>query len=132
MSILDEVITIAEGNELIGKGRTYLNDMIAAGKLLEGCHYRNAGRVKLVLKSVVEKIKRGESVMIKGKKWEELEEYEKEMLLSKANCVDGETGNNAYAGECIVDLTETLSVAGALVDGEIVIDDEAVIYCPIA
>lgn len=131
MNILNEVVTIAEGNELVGKGRTYLNDMIAAGKLSEGIHYRNAGRVKLVLKSVIEKIAKGESVMIKGKKWGELEAYERKMLLSKANCVDGMC-NTIREGECIVDLTEELSVAGALVDGEIVIDDEAVIYCPIA
>lgn len=70
--------------------------------------------------------------MIQGKKWGELERYEKKMLLSKVNCVDGETGNNTYDGECIVDLTDELSVVGTLIDGEIVINDEAVIYCPIA
>ena len=81
---------------------------------------------------MAKEMNKGESTMIKGKKWGELKENQKNMLLSRANCVDGVTGNNVQEGECIVDLTDELSVAGTLVDGEIVIDDEAVIYCPIA
>lgn len=59
MNVLNEVLTLAEGNELIGRGRTYLNDMIKAGKLIEGEHYRVAGRVKLIARSVVLEIKDG-------------------------------------------------------------------------
>lgn len=133
MNLLNEVVTIAEANEMIGRGRTYLNDMIAAGKLTDGCHYRSAGRVKLVLKVVVDKIKSGEQISFVGRKWSTLDEYEKEFLLRNANCVDGISGNDAYKGECIVDLTDSLSVPGTLSDESIIsIDDNAVIYSPIA
>jgi hypothetical protein len=68
-----------------------------------------------------------------GKRWGELSEEKRDDLLTFANCVDGETGDQAREGECIVDLTDTLSIAGFLTDeGDIVIDNEAVIYSPIA
>lgn len=68
-----------------------------------------------------------------GKRWGELSEEKREDLLAFANCVDGETGDQAREGECIVDLTDTLSIPGFLTDeGDIVIDDEAIIYNPIA
>lgn len=65
-----------------------------------------------------------------GIKWGMLKKETQEWLLEKSNCVDGITGNTAYAGECIVDLTEDLSIIGNIVDGDIVIDDEAKIYNP--
>ena len=64
-----------------------------------------------------------------GKKWGELSAELKEDLLSNCNPVDNmcETIDN---GECIVDFLdyEYVSVLGAVKDGEVVIDDEAVIY----
>ena len=66
-----------------------------------------------------------------GKKWKELSESEQERLLRTANAIDGRTGNDmGQDGECIIDLEYPFSVAGRLEDGEIVIDDEAVIYNP--
>ena len=64
-----------------------------------------------------------------GMKWGELTTNEKEMLLKNANCVDA-TGNDTDEGECIVDLTEEYSVGGNIIDDEIIIDDNAVIYYP--
>lgn len=66
-----------------------------------------------------------------GKKWKELSESEQERLLRTANAIDGRTGNDmGQDGECIIDLEYPFSVSGRLEDGEIVIDDEAVIYNP--
>ena len=65
-----------------------------------------------------------------GKKWNELKEVEQKELLSKANTIDGITGNSIDNGECIVDLTESLSVAGRVEDGEIIPYDESIIYNP--
>lgn len=66
-----------------------------------------------------------------GMKWNELTESEKEELLRTANAIDGRTGNNMKEdGECIIDLEYPFSVPGRLEDGEIIIDDEAVIYNP--
>ena len=66
-----------------------------------------------------------------GKKWKELSESEQERLLRTANAIDGRTGNDMRQdGECIIDLEYPFSVSGRLEDGEIVIDDEAVIYNP--
>ncbi|WP_291741956.1 hypothetical protein [Clostridium sp.] len=38
------------------------------------------------------------------------------------------TGNVVKGGDCIVDLTDTLSIVGKVVDDEIIIEDEATIY----
>ena len=65
-----------------------------------------------------------------GKKWNELKEVEQKELLSKANAIDGITGNNIDNGECIIDLTENLSIVGRVEYGEITIEDEAIIYNP--
>ena len=66
-----------------------------------------------------------------GIKWGKLEKATQEYLLKNCNCVNGATGDTAYNGDCIVDLTENLSVAGKIVDGNIIIDDNAKIYDPI-
>ena len=64
-----------------------------------------------------------------GKKWGELSAELKEDLLSNCSAVDNmsETIDN---GECIVDFLdyEYVSVYGEVKDGEISIDDNAVIY----
>ena len=65
-----------------------------------------------------------------GIKWGKLEKATQEYLLKNCNCVNGATGDTAYNGDCIVDLTENLSVPGKIVDGDIVIDDDAKIYDP--
>ncbi|MGM9543800.1 MAG: hypothetical protein ACI3T9_02325 [Romboutsia timonensis] len=59
MKKLEEVMTFSEASEYLEKSPQYLNDMMNAGYLLEGLHFRSAGRVKLVLKEVVDKIKDG-------------------------------------------------------------------------
>ena len=66
-----------------------------------------------------------------GVKWGKLEKATQEYLLKNCNCVNGATGDTAYNGDCIVDLTENLSVDGKIVNGDIIIDDNAKIYDPI-
>lgn len=66
-----------------------------------------------------------------GIKWKELSEMEQERFLKTAHPIDGRTGNDMRQdGECIIDLDYPFSVPGRLEDGEIIIDDEAVIYNP--
>lgn len=66
-----------------------------------------------------------------GTKWSKLTKEEKVNLLSKASCVDGRTGNNSTEdGDYIVDLTENLSIAGKIKNGEIKIHGQAIIYDP--
>lgn len=63
--------------------------------------------------------------------WGDLTPDQKLILLSQANCIDGRTGCNIQTdGECIVDLTDVLSVTGMIIDGEIIMDNNAVIYSP--
>ena len=64
-----------------------------------------------------------------GKKWGELSTELKEDLLSNCNPVDNMC-ETVKDGECIVDFLgyEYVSVLGAVKDGEVVIDDNAVIY----
>lgn len=57
MDILYEVMTFAEANEYLGKSNQYMYDLVKANKLVEGKDYRVAGRVKLVKKEVVERLK---------------------------------------------------------------------------
>lgn len=57
MSVLEKVMTFSEATKYLGKSKQYMNDLVKSGKLIEGDHYRSAGRVKLVKCSVVEKIK---------------------------------------------------------------------------
>ena len=57
-----------------------------------------------------------------GIKWGKLEKTTQEWLLKDCDCVNAVTVNDAYNGDCIVDLTENLSIDGKIVDGDIVID----------
>ena len=66
-----------------------------------------------------------------GVKWGRLEKATQEWLLRDCDCVNAVTVNDAYNGDCIIDLTENLSVAGKIVEGDIVIDYDAKIYNPI-
>lgn len=59
MNVLEEVMTFAEATAYLEKNANYLADMVRAGKLIEGTHYRTAGRVKLIIRSVVDEIKQG-------------------------------------------------------------------------
>lgn len=78
-------------------------------------------------KIVIEKTKENEDTLV-GKKWSELSEKEQDALLENANAVNY-TGEDLYGdGECIFDLTEKYSIVGKVVDGEKIIDDDAVIY----
>ena len=66
-----------------------------------------------------------------GKKWGELSAELKEDLLSNCNPVDNMC-ETVKDGECIVDFLEYeyASVYGEVVDGEVVIDNNATIYDP--
>ena len=66
-----------------------------------------------------------------GIKWGRLEKETQDWLLRDCNCVGGRDGSDTNDGECIVDLTDELSVPGKIVNGELVIDYDAVIYNPI-
>ena len=66
-----------------------------------------------------------------GVKWGRLEKATQEWLLKDCDCINAATVNDAYNGDCIIDLTENLSVAGKIVDGDIVIDYDSKIYNPI-
>ena len=63
--------------------------------------------------------------MLHGVIWKDLNEETKQELLSNANVWD-----NVKEGECIIDLTEKFSVEGEIINGEIIINDNAVIYNP--
>lgn len=63
--------------------------------------------------------------MLHGVKWSNLKEETKQELLSNANVWD-----DIKEGECIIDLTEKFSVEGEIVNGEIIINDNAIIYNP--
>ena len=66
-----------------------------------------------------------------GIKWGKLEKATQEYLLKNCDCVNAVTGRAAYSGDCIVDLTENLSVDGKIVNGDIIIDYDSKIYDPI-
>lgn len=76
-----------------------------------------------------------ESKNLIGKKWGELTEEQQKQLLSIANVWD-----NVTEGDCIVDFSEDLSIAGTVIKEqyidsyscELVIDDKAIFYNPIA
>lgn len=63
--------------------------------------------------------------MLHGVKWKDLNEETKQELLSNANVWD-----NVKEGECIIDLTEKFSVEGEIINGDIFIKDNAIIYNP--
>ena len=65
-----------------------------------------------------------------GVKWGDLADFEREMLLKGAIAVSGDTGDQIFEdGECIIDLSAyPFSVSGEMVDGELVVDDDAYIY----
>ena len=65
-----------------------------------------------------------------GVRWGDLLDITKEDLLERANCINGINGDLTNEGECIIDLTNELSVSGNIVDGEILINDDAIIYDP--
>lgn len=64
-----------------------------------------------------------------GMKWKDLKEETKQFLLEDAVTSDGDCCA-VLIGECIVDLTDNLSVEGKVIDGNIIIDNDAVIYNP--
>lgn len=69
-----------------------------------------------------------ENKKLQGHKWKNIKADIQEKLLLRANTIDGITGNLCKDGECIVVLNEYLSIAGKIIDGEIVIDEESRIY----
>ena len=64
-----------------------------------------------------------------GKKWGELSVELQQDLLDSCNAVDNMC-ETVKEGDCIIDFLdyEYVSVLGAVKDGEVVIDDEAIIY----
>ena len=68
-----------------------------------------------------------------GLKWKELAESEKQNLYMVAY-VDRDNVD-AKTGECIVDFGEDLAISGVVIYGEdqdIIIDDNSILYNPIA
>ncbi len=65
-----------------------------------------------------------------GMKWSDLTQEEKDLLMSEARTVDARNSQSVNDGECIVDLLYPYSVSGRVVGGEIIVDQEAVIYNP--
>lgn len=66
-----------------------------------------------------------------GKSWGDVPNEVKKQLLSNAICLDIEHSCIASEGSCLVELKETLVVPGELIDGKIVIDNNAELYNPI-
>ena len=66
-----------------------------------------------------------------GVRWGDLLDITKEDLLKKAICINGINGDLTNEGECIIDLNNELSVSGNIIDGEIIINDNAIIYNPV-
>lgn len=65
-----------------------------------------------------------------GKKWSSFTEDEKFEMIKTAHAVNGVSGNPALKdGLCIIDLDYPYSIPGELVNGEIVISNDAVVYC---
>ena len=88
--------------------------------------------IKDIIKETQEKIDNDyscEPAGLVGKKWGELSAELKEDLLSNCNSVDNMC-ETVKEGDCIIDFLdyEYVSVLGAVKDGEVVIDDEAIIY----
>lgn len=65
-----------------------------------------------------------------GMKWSDLTQEEKDLLMSEARTVDARNDQSVSDGECVIDLLYPYSVSGRVVDGEIIVDQEAVIYNP--
>ncbi len=65
-----------------------------------------------------------------GMKWSDLTQEEKDLLMSEARTVDARNSQSVNDDECIVDLLYPYSVSGRVVGGEIIVDQEAVIYNP--
>ena len=65
-----------------------------------------------------------------GVRWGDLLEITKNYLLERANCINSVNGDLINEGECIIDLTNELSVAGNVIDGEVIINDDSIIYNP--
>lgn len=65
-----------------------------------------------------------------GVRWGDLLEITKNDLLERANCINSVNGDLINEGECIIDLTNELSVAGNVIDGEVIINDDSIIYNP--
>lgn len=66
------------------------------------------------------------------KTWGEIDESIKTWLKSEVVCYDGVTCEEVREGECIVDLKpfgdDFLSVPGSIVNSEIIIEDDAIVY----
>lgn len=63
--------------------------------------------------------------MLHGVKWGDLSQETKTSLLERVNVWD-----DVKEGDCLVDLTEELTVEGKIIGGEIIIKDNAIIYDP--
>jgi hypothetical protein len=65
-----------------------------------------------------------------GVRWGDLLDITKEDLLERVNCINGINGDLINNGECIIDLTHELSISGNIIDGEIIINEDSIIYNP--
>lgn len=66
-----------------------------------------------------------------GEKWGEIPVEAREQLLRAVVCLDTAHSCIASEGACLIELEETLVVPGELINGKIVIDENAELYNPI-
>ncbi len=139
MNILNEVMTFAEATRELGKHPSYLNDLRKAGKIKEGVHFRDCGGSRIILRSVVEGLKKGEVKMFKtvfelkkiyaGFNKNEITTVEAGMVLNKETCDEVEVmACFDTKEEALKELSKYTSIAreeGAFV-GRVVLVNE---YC---
>ena len=91
--------------------------------------YNNSNVSKLLYKIIQKELDSMDN--LNGTRWGDLSTEQKSRLLLCANPIDGRTGNNMEEnGECIIDFSNGLSIIGSVIDGEIIIQDNATFYNP--
>lgn len=65
-----------------------------------------------------------------GKKWKDIDDNDRKMLLKDAFCLDIYRGCVISNGDCMVNFAETLAAMGKVYDGQIVIADDEELYNP--
>lgn len=63
-----------------------------------------------------------------GKKWGELSQEDKDILLNSCHCINGVDGSGIEEGVCIVDLRPYVAIEGKIIEGEVVIDNNSEMY----
>lgn len=106
---LFKVMTFKEATDYLDRSPSYLNNMVATGRLIEGEHYRTAGGSKLVLRSVVEQIKAGHKTLTVEERENIIKEcVEIDEALEKAKeFVDALKKIDGFTGRILKDIDRT-------------------------